>query len=593
MGIKADDARKLMDECIAKGIPMKDVPQITQLIVPRCAVDRQFFAQAFMYEMFKRPMTAQHDAGWKMLEDDTIPKRALCCRRSYGKTSMVVADDVWKVCFRRCKFILFLGHNLDYAATQTDKIKTVILHNKRIRYVFGNMKAKRYEDMDTKDSSRMYFFCEPDTGEPFVCVQPAGVTQHLRGRNVVIKGEGVRPDCINLDDADDDEDVLNGELRKKTRDRFFASINYLVDGWDTPSSKTNRWTIKDGEPPPWQITVTDTLKHEDCLIAHLLADPEWVAVRHPEAEFRDEIHPETGKKVRTLHSLIPEVKSNAKVRAEATMMQNRNLMDVYCREKLCIPMDPESASWTKSSFQYIAGGHIEVSGQPPIHIKSDVRFTRFVIVDPARTSKMTSDASAMLCCAAAPQLNRLVFTEQRSMRRTMSEVANEAFDMAYLNNARAMFVETIGGDDLIRHFFETVNRSKYGGEIALFWLKSTSVARGGDFGTGRDAAKRARASQILPYYETGSVWHDITLKDSILERQMLDYPMNKSWDSLDCAGYVPAALAELGIYFEPMHDLKQSDMPHGGFLDSDDEAELVRMMDSGDWQLVENPFGWN
>ena len=82
---------------------------------------------------------------------------------------------------------------------------------------------------------------------------------------------------------------------------------------------------------------------------------------------------------------------------------------------------------------------------------------------------------------------------------------------------------------------------------SIIWVKATRIQ--GDYGTGREAAKRARVGQLSPYYRSGQMYHN-KATSSVLEQILLSYPFPNEWDVADALGHFPQVLEEatgLGI----------------------------------------------
>ncbi len=165
-----------LDSAHERGVnPMKD--DLIRMINERCIYDTQFFAQTYMAESFEDPMTYQNKEVWALLDDESQPKTAVCAWRGFGKTTMYVAKRVKSICFRHRQFMMLVGSSHDYAAQITESIKSEILANHRIRFVFGNMKARSYEDVDLAFSKKSWFACDPQTGEHVVRTESEEVSQ--------------------------------------------------------------------------------------------------------------------------------------------------------------------------------------------------------------------------------------------------------------------------------------------------------------------------------------------------------------------------------------------------------------------------------
>lgn len=532
------------------------------VINTRCLRDSRFFAMSYMYESFTDPMTYQHDAVWRMLDDDTLPYVCVCAWRGFGKTTMYTCKKVKDICFKSKRFICIVGKSHKYAESITENIKMEVMGNPRIRRVFGGIKAARYEGVDTSFSKSTWFACDPITGEPMTVIVPKGAGEQIRGMNIRILGKMQRPDDISIDDLEDDEEVLNEEIRKQIKEWFHGALEQCV-GRERPNPETGRWNLYPNPLPPWRIFYQDTLKHEDALIAHLLSSTKWKSLTFPQAEL---VTIDGEKKY---VSLVPELISDTQVEAEVAHAFDSGLMDTYSREKLCLPISPDNAAWTRDMFKYYHEAKEPLSGSNEVE--------RFIVVDPARTANQNSAYTAMLAVAARAKDGKIFIRSLINERLEPHEIYDKLFKLAYEMNTKHIAVETTGLELHMKHTLknEALQRGAQG--ISFIWLKAQSVPRSGDFGRGKDSIKRARASTMLPYYKKGQVYHEYGIKGSALERQMLTFPRSANWDALDCAGYIPQVLESMGRYFLPQ--VEESERPQ--FMDHESKEKWDELIKTG------------
>lgn len=535
--VTAAEASAYIDRMIDANIPAK-VGEKTddgiEVILARSLVDTKFFALTFEPESFDQSTTYQHDQLWAMLDDECAPNTVVCAWRSFGKSTMLVIKKVKDICFRLRKFIMIVGKTFDYAVGMTEDIKAILLTNDRIRHVFGSMKAKTYAGNDLRFSQRAWFACDPDVGGRPICfVVPKGAQQPVRGARVRLANRMQRPDDITIDDLEDRREIDNEEIRTAIWGWLHGDLLPCV-GDQRPDPKTNRWPAN--APPPWRVFYADTLKHEASSMAKLLSDSFWKRAKLPQAELRTD--PDGEKRY---YSLVPSRISDAQVRAEVNQALSSNTIDEYCREKLCMPMSPEHAVWTRDMYRYYSDSDLKLSTMGSVD--------RFIVVDPAQTSKPESDYSGILAVAADCLLGRIYFRRLVNSRLKIPDLLDNVFRMAVETNSKVIAVETTGLQDHVKYLFETRKHQEGLTGIEFVWLKGQTVPQTGDYGTGKEKVKRARASMIAPFYQRGAVYHDESLRDSALEEQQLSFPKCAHWDALDCAGYVPQVLQYGGRFF--------------------------------------------
>lgn len=537
-----------------------------QTILLNSLLDTSFFAKTFLGDNFEDKNTYQHNELWSLIDDDTVPRYAACIWRGFGKTTMHEAKMIKNTCFRLTKFNLVVGAVQKSAIDITESMKSDFIENDKIREVFGKMEPRSVEGMTHKQFGKdSYFIVDAKTGQPITYFVPRGAQQSVRGIKVNIYGKRQRPDFIYIDDLEDDEGVLNEEVRQKVRYWVNNALIKCVPRVQ-PSAK-NLWVPKSDDPkwrPPWRVAYADTLKHEDAMMAYLLESAAWKSVRFPQAEKRED-----GK----WHSLVPEIVSTAQIRNSIKNEEADGTFDGWCREMLCLPIPPSGDCWTTQLFQYYSDAESKLSSKPNVD--------RFVIVDPARTANTKSAYTAIL--AVAFDGKHIYVRDLINERLSPDEIVDRSFEMALATKSQSIWIETTGLSEWLQHPYEN-ERSRRGlFDIEVCWLKSKSPH--GDFGTGKDAAKRARAASVLPYYRKKLVYHENILKNSALEQQQLSFPRPKKWDALDCCGYIPFILQESGRYVEP--DIEKSKDKDG--VMRDDFDRMTKDISSRNWELCGSP----
>jgi hypothetical protein len=537
----------------------------------------EHFAQTFLPETFNQPMTYQHKRVWELLDNPLLPRIGACCYRGFGKSSMAEARIIKGILYRQIHHIMVVGANHDAAAQTTENIKTELLTNSLIRDVFGNMKPRTATDLTLVFSKKTFFLSDPITGDPIACVHPKGVGQRVRGTRVKVNGKTQRPDYIFPDDVEDDEGVMNEDTRRKTRFWFDNALFHCV-GRERPNPRTGLWDRPSDDPlwtPPWQLVYTDTLKHPDAHIAHLMGNTSWHFENFPQAEFRVD---NDGSK--RLYSLVPEIISNEQVRVEYNEAKEAGNLDGYCQEKLCSPMSAEMAAWQREYFHYYDESTFIPGAKSMYSVNNSPDWERFMIVDPSRNDTPHSVPSGIIMCGANYDQGRILFRKTISEKLSTKKLIDRVFDLAIDYRTKIIGIEITGLEDAGKHLFTSAAIQR-GLDVEFVWLDGRQLPKG-DFGKGTDSAKRARASQILPYYEDGVVIHERSLAKGHLEASCLSYPKCAEWGLLDCAGYVPTMLAHGGRTF--------NHKPKGRFEPNEDPFEEQEDWDSWTEFLQEGAF---
>lgn len=556
------ECRQYLLQAMKLGLNPRDDSTV-QLIVARGGYDGRFFGRVFMGDTLKDPDSHQHDKAWSLLDDDSLPRVTLMAWRGFGKTTLGVVKTVQGIVYRRIYLAMIVGSAENHATEITESVKGELIDNDLIRYCFGDMKA---DSVPTRVRKRLgrnaWMVYDPATGAAFAGVLPKGAGQRVRGTQMRIRGVIRRPDWIVVDDIEDDQEVLNEDIRRARREWFNGALKECVPKI-RPSAATDRWTIKQLNEygrAPWRMLYADTLKHQDANIAHIINSSQWHSVSFPMATLRKSPPEGTAEKFQPCeyedskpryYSEVPEIITTAQVRREIAQSKEDGVFETYCLEKLCLPVSPEGASWTAETFKYYSEKSERMAARNDL--------VKFIMIDPARTVKPTSAFSAILAVAVDCGGGKVYFRRLINRRMEVMDLINTAFDVALDMDTRVIGVELTGFETL-KYLMETERTRRGLSQIQIVSLDAHSAPRGGDFGSDRHAPKRARASMLAPYYHKGVVYHEDNLRNSPLEQQMLSFPKCTHWDALDCAAYFPEMLKKGGHFFaylEATEDLRE------------------------------------
>jgi len=539
-----------------------------QKLIMECYFSTERFMKVFLPNLADGVWTEQRSKGMALLDDDTIPYGYECGYRGIGKTTKMIAKTVQNFCYRKFQFVVYLGKDEGFAIEQTEAVKNELLNNNNIVEVFGHMRPQSMNGVAQQFSRKAFFLSDPVTNEAFGFCNPRGIGQSIRGRRVTIQGRSVRPDFLICDDGEDDDEIMNPDYRVKYRRYFYGAFLKCVSADHMPNPKTGRWDKPAyyDDPfwrPPWRCWNQDTIKHEDGNMQRIIQNGAWVGNVFPQAEKRQD-----GQ----YYSLIPEIISDAQVRAEHEWHHKENLDDIYAMEKLCQPMAMDGSAWTKELFRYYNESSLKLNNFP--------KEQKFIIVDPAKTSLDTSANSAGLCVAIDPLEEKIFFRDLFARRIKLDVLPYEIFNMAVSHNTPTIIVELTGQEEPVQIIWENALRKSGLSEwIELCWIDARGSTPQGDYGKGKEAPKRARASTLLPHYRSGVVYHEEGLRNGPLEQQQLSYPKCTLWDCLDCAGYVPKVAHQAGLWWQPRildSEFKEILSKSKGYSDDDRTTRRIR-----------------
>jgi len=514
-------------------------------IIKTAQRDLSFFCKTFLSDSFKEPFTENRKKACALLNDRTIPMLDIVSWRGFGKSEFLTAMMMHAVCFRLSRFILYVGSSLEVANMRTEDIRVDITTNEKIRDVFGDMRQFYTDSSEVKwaFSKRAFFFCDPVTDKPFCFVTGKGCGQVVRGLKIRLGQSSYRPDLVAVDDLEGDEDVTNDDVMEKIWRWFNASLKHVVpkvrpnaEGrWDPPKglSKDDIWI------PPWRMVVVDSWKAPKALAVRLLTAPEW----HHAVFGKGRYDEQKGCWV----SNEPELFSDEDIQREVEREIENGTFEVYQQEMLCSSVKNSGTYWSSDMFQYFTFDQDPFSG-----LETSLEWFKCVIVDPARAVSKQSAFSGMLAVAINGTRGIIAILEEFCKKVPPEVLEEEIFAMAGRWNADAICVEETGLHLWIRNMMETA-ATKRNWRGRLLYLKAGSVGAMSDFGSGKNAVKKARAALVYPYYRPnkwfpkGHVWHSELIRGGRLETAMCQYPDVLYWDLLDCAGHIPQVMAECGI----------------------------------------------
>jgi phage terminase large subunit-like protein len=332
-------------------------------------------------------------------------------------------------------------------------------------------------------------------------VLPRGYGQQIRGQ---LYGSD-RPDLIIVDDLEDSEGVLSDEQRAKKKEWFFGDVLGAVD-----ASKYHK------------IVYIGNMLHEDCLLANLLENPDWVSFRYPIAD--DD-----------MHSLWPEKYSDEYIAKLYRFYKNEHLLDVFYREYMCQSMAREGAPFDSKCFQYYS----------PEELKK--LFVEFVVlVDPAKSTGSSACDTAVVGVGIDALNNRFYVHDIDYGRWHPNEIVDNAMAMCQRLGARVLGVEEAGSGEFISWPIKNELRRR---AANVEYVKLTPRKGPSQYvpnGSSQQGKDSRIGHALVGLYRNGLVYHNREHRHvDQLERQLLEFPRGKRKDIIDALSYV-AQLMETG-----------------------------------------------
>ena len=480
-----------------------------------CYVHTKVFSKTFFPDRFHVEFSELHDQIFDLI-DSGKPKIAIAAPRGIGKTSIVsLAYAAKKILYREMKFFVYVSNSATSGELQTENLKHAMVSNKLIKTVFGPMKVKSGEGIDESFSKKSW------VAAGNTLVYPRGSGQQVRG----ILFHNARPDFIVIDDLEDTETITNEELRKKRKEWFYADLMKCVSRVDKN----------------YQIVYIDTLKHEDALLEELIESSEWDSLR---LEMFDDNY----------NSNAPVFMSNEEIEKEVIYHREKGLMDVLYREFRNIPISTEDAAFKPEYFKYYEEPDI-TSKRYKTHIRN------VVIVDPAKTVKLHSAESAVVCWGVDQESHAMYFRDCVAEKFYPDELYDAMFEMVLRFKAPILAVEVTSLNEFIVQPIKN-EMKKRGIHPNFIELKA------------RDK-KENRIAQLVPFYRMGYVYHNKNACTR-LESQLIGFPRSKYWDVMDAAAYIIEVLELDEHYFDPVDFMPEDDESVYAELENDDPVEEWR-----------------
>jgi len=462
-------------------------------IMAQCYLSTEISSKILFGESFERPFAPITKPVFEALDDDSKQKVVIKAPRGWGKSTILnIGYAGKKGLFREKRFIVPISTTSTKAVMESENLKRELQTNSLIRKIFGDVKigSADHLGLDPAFSKEMWMIY----GD--VLVFPRGAGQQVRG----VRWGKHRPDLIIVDDLEDAEAVNSEEQRTKLKQWFFADVLNSVD-------RSN---------PTWKVVYIDTLKHQDALLADLLADPTWHSV---EIDLCDD----------ALNSNWPEYMSNSAVKDLYDTFRCQGLLDVFAREYRGQPIAKEDAIFKEEYFKYYLESDADFTEKLP-------SYENIVIIDPAKTTKISSDYSAIVGVGVNVEIPRICVRDIVHEKLHPEQIYEQAFAMADRIGARTIGYEVTGLNEFITYPITTymLRRGKF---YNLVELKA------------RDK-KENRIAMLNPLYRLGYVWHNRNVTQ-VLESQLIAFPRSKKDDVMDALAYVVEML-ELGErYFAP------------------------------------------
>ena len=473
-------------------------------IMAECYNSSKFMAQLLFPDEFYAPMNYLHDQLFDFIDHCDAPRKAIAAPRGIGKTTIVKLLLKRRILFRDRHFIGYLTNSSDVAQMFTSSIQMDLTSNLKVKKIFGDVKTSKVEGVDEKWSTTSWIA----NGETMVL--PRGASQQVNG---LLWGH-YRPDLWLVDDLDDRVEVRNSVQRKKLREWFYGVLMYTFAQYE--------------DYQDYEIIYTDTVKHPDALIVHLMEDPDW---EHLALSVCDQNY----------KTLAPNFRSQERLDKEIDGHRERKTMDLFAREMMSIAISLESGNFKPSLFKYYE------ENDPEFVKEIRPRLANILIWDPAKTVNATSDQTGLVIWGLDLEYNAFYVRFASGEYLTVNDQHSRVIQLAEQYRIQALGLEVTSLEDHIVYPFknECLRRNKPWLIANIVELKARTGK--GEF-VGAEGGKEGRIAYLLPYYEQGLVWHNKNAAGP-LEQQLLG---SKLRDVADAAAYLPQMLIKGAKYMSPV-----------------------------------------
>lgn len=495
-----------------------------QSVLELCYTSIGTFDKTFLPEAFSKPFYPLHQKILSAIDSDN-QRIAIAAPRGMGKTSIARSLVMRSILYRDYEFITYVSNSETLAVLQCENIKRELRTNQEIRKIWGDIAI----NVDTPDMDES-FSKHAWVAFGSTLVLPRGSGQQVRG----LLFKHTRPQLVIVDDLEKRDELLNPDLRVKTKEWFFSDLMKCIDQY---SKK-------------WRIIYIDTVKHSESLMNDLLSDPEWTSLR---LELCDDEY----------HSNIPDFMTDTEIRREADAHRARGMLHVFFQEYRNLTTVGEQQSFDPRYFKYYEEKDLDSS-----------RIENIIIVDPAKTANMKSADSAIVGIGIDYQTGAIYVRDVVSDKFFPNELYDELFAMRARLKAHTVGIEVTGLEEFIRQ--PILNEIQKRGPAHTFepiWLK----ARGGD--PGGERGKIKRIGMLVPYYRQGHVYHNRNCCTK-LESQLVAFPSSGLVDVADATAYVIEML-ELGerYFTSPEEDIDDVEQEYSSieYDDPINEMEYTRV----------------
>lgn len=454
-------------------------------------MNSRFACKALFPDLFYTPFSQEHKRIFDAI-DSGHQKIAIAAPRGIGKTTIARAIAGREILLRGVQFVTFISNSATSAEMQTENLKVELLEQ-TVKKLFKDIRINDASDFEESFSKKTW------VAYGNTLVLPRGAGQQIRGLN----WRGHRPQLFIIDDLEDSEEVLNELNRQKLKNWFYSDLMKSVNRYKND----------------WRFIYIDTVKHQASLLTELLEASDWHGER---ISLCDDNY----------NSNFPEYMTTEEVKREVEIHREQGTLDVFYMEMMNNPNAIEDAVFKTSYFKYY-----KETDEDFIQDAKDLETA--IIVDYAKTVKLHSAESAIICVSWNRRTHKIYIRDLRAEKLHPEELISGAIDMAIRWRARILAIEVTGLEEFITHPVKN----------ALAAHKHPFV-RTIDFVELRARKKKEeRIAALAFYYRKGEIYHNGNVTGP-LEAQLLSFPRARRFDAMDAEAYLIELMEEGERYFE-------------------------------------------
>ena len=388
-----------------------------------------------------RPIPEFHKEMWEACTSDA-KKVAIAAPRSHAKSTAIThAYILAMMLFREKAFCLLISDTEGQASEFLGDIRAELEENEALQEKFGLR-------MPLLKSTETNIICQFNDGGKFR-IQAKGSEQKVRG----IKWRGKRPDLIVIDDAENDEIVMNPERRKKFRLWFMKAL--------VPCGSKS-----------CSIRMVGTILHLDSMLQRLLDDKTWKHLFYEACDSKFE------------NPLWPEQFSSEELREIYESYKEQNDPEGFSQEYRNRPVSIEDAFFNKDYFF-----DFERDGDRALLPNLEY----FAAADFAISEKETADYTAIVVGGMSPE-GILHIVEVKTGRWDAMQIIDELLSTQKMYSINTWIFESVKIDKAIGPFLEKEMQKR---GVYMHIHKETPTQ-----------SKTMRAASIRAMHKSGAIRYD-------------------------------------------------------------------------------------